>query len=122
MTIQLTGMQRVNVESIIRAKRYNDYDDADIYYAILKKTRLSAEDRKKYVRDLPDGRAVLSIEEIGKLEPLDVELERAELLKLRSRLEEFVKDPGIGAEDVEWFGPLKTALDDAKKKPVSAAS
>lgn len=110
MNIKLTMQQRLNLEAIVRAKRYTDIDDAVIVHSALKKLKVPKAERDAMIRTLPNGQVLADDAAILKCPDSEINLETAEVLKIRTRLEEWVKENGVTADDVVWFVPLVDAL------------
>jgi hypothetical protein len=106
MTLTLTMQQRLNLEAIIRDKRYTDIDDAVIMHSALGKIKVPIDIRTTLVRDLSDGRSIVDLKALAISPTISIDLESAEVLKLITRLEEWRKEKGISADDVDWYVPL----------------
>lgn len=117
--IELSAVQRFNLAIIIRSKRYDNETVAEMMFVLLKRIRLSSEMLEGVVIAAPTpdspGREIVRVDKLSALPLSTLEFENGEVKGLLRRLSEWSKENGLAAEDVEWFMPLKEALESAKE-------
>lgn len=105
--INLTMQQRLNLEALIRQKRGEDNDDMRTLESLFKKIRIPKEERQQYIREIPGGTALIDQSAIDRAPELPIELEDAEVRKLKTTLREY---KSWSVDDFEWKDPLEQQL------------
>ena len=107
MILTVTVRQRLNLETIIRAKRGPDDDDSRTTADLFKKIRVDKEERQRFIRDIPGGAPWVNERAIENEPEIIIDLEAAEVRKLKSLLKEW---QGYSVDDFEWKDPLAEQL------------
>ena len=109
-SIEFTLLQRISAEAILSQQR-GTVGDLAIAYDITKK--LKVEDRSKYIKELPNGQAMMDVKAVEEAENTTITLEKAERRKLLSTIKEH---SGMTVNDLSWASPLikklETSLED----------
>jgi hypothetical protein len=110
MNLALSLRQRLALEAVLGAQR-GTVEQLLTFGDILRKIRVSDEDRERCVRPLPDGRAIVDLEATKRAPEIEVDLEKEEVRKLLKVLTSW---EGFGPADLEWLLPLQAALEKEK--------
>lgn len=103
----MNAISRFHVATILGQQRTEDADSF-VLWDIIKKVRLPDEQRREIFREFRPGEGILDEEAIKRIEDVEVELEKAEVRKLRDTLKAW---RGFTPPDTEWWAPLKKQLE-----------
>lgn len=107
MTLHLTMMQRLSLDSLLSLQR-GSLDDLFTLHDIREKVKLPPALREEYIKELPDGRAILDVHALELAESNDFEFEKEEVRRLSKLLKEWTN---FTEADLAWVLPLKKALE-----------
>lgn len=109
-TIKMTARQRLNVESILRQKRITNENDFVLAVEVKRKLGFTEDERKEFLKDVGDGKAILNAVRLDAIEPKEIEFEMAELRALAG----YLRETPFGVDDADWWLPFKEALKECK--------
>lgn len=106
MELKLTNKQRMNVEVIIRSKRWKDLTEVLIFNDIRNIIKLDDETQTHLSAAVGTAisKALFS-------ETSTISLETAQVRKLKDRVEEWKNENGLAVDDLEWYQPLVAQLE-----------
>jgi hypothetical protein len=111
-SVTLTAIARIQLDGLLSAQK-GTLGELELYSDVREKVRFPVDERRLYVKDLPDGMAIIDTSKLIGISDLTVELENEEHRKLLQLLETW---PNFGTADIEWLRPLRAQL---KAEPVA---
>jgi hypothetical protein len=112
-SVTLTAIARIQLDGLLSAQK-GTLGELELYSDVREKVRFPVDERRLYVKDLPDGMAIIDTQKLIGISDLTVEFENEEHRKLLQLLETW---PNFGTADIEWLRPLRAQL---KAEPVAS--
>jgi hypothetical protein len=107
--VQLSMLQRINLEGLIRSQRLGVEDGLFTLFDIRNKVKVDPAEKAKYVREVPGVGAFVDQTGMVDLPELAIEFGREEVKMLKTVIAGWKQ---FGPDDAEWLLPLQKQLDD----------
>lgn len=104
--LMLTTNQRLQLEALLGAQR-GTTRDLWALFDLREKLKFSKEERMRYIRSLPDGRALLDEAALEAGPSIEIELEKEEARRLMEVLQTW---PNFTVADLDWLRCVRDQL------------
>ena len=99
---------RLNITGILGQQKVA-YNDMHVLSDLLKKVTVPDEVRENIMRELGNGQAILDPQAMKEIPDVELELEKAEIRKLKQVLKDWNQ---YGPADLDWVEPIMKQLDE----------